>query len=64
MTRYAPGSQSRAMLAEKERLAGRLLSQGLTVTQICKQLRCSPHFVRQTREKLAQEVASQQPPAA
>jgi transposase-like protein len=64
MTRYAPGSQSRAMLAEKERLAGRLLDQGLTVTQICQQLRCSPHFVRQTRQKLSQTLASERPPAA
>lgn len=53
LTRYLPGSQSRAILDEKERLAIRLLSQGLTVTQISKQLRCSPQFVRQARARLA-----------
>ena len=53
MARYAPGSQTREALAEKERIASRLLLQGLTVTQICTQLRCSPYFVRQAREKLA-----------
>ncbi|HEX6508751.1 MAG TPA: helix-turn-helix domain-containing protein [Chloroflexota bacterium] len=52
MAHYAPGSQTRALLDEKQRLAARLLAQGLTVTQICKQLRCSPYFVRQAREKL------------
>lgn len=53
MTRYAPGSQTRALLDEKERIAQRLLSQGLTVTQICQQLRCSPYFIRQVRAKIA-----------
>jgi DNA-binding CsgD family transcriptional regulator len=53
MARYAPGSQTRQALAEKERVATQLLRQGLTVTQICKQLRCSPYFVRQARGKLA-----------
>lgn len=52
MARYAPGSQTRQALAEKEQLAQRLLTQGLTVTQICKQLRCSPYFVRQARDKM------------
>lgn len=52
MARYAPGSQTRDTLAEKERIAVRLLGQGLTVTQICKQLRCSPYFVRQARERM------------
>ncbi|MBV9279707.1 MAG: hypothetical protein JOZ41_06470 [Chloroflexi bacterium] len=52
MARYAPGSQTREAMLEKERLAIRLLSQGLNVTQVCKQLRCSPYFVRQAREKL------------
>jgi DNA-binding NarL/FixJ family response regulator len=41
-------------LAQKEQLAMRLLGQGLTVTQICAQLRCSPYFVRQARAKLAE----------
>jgi transposase-like protein len=39
-------------MAEKEQIAARLLSQGLTVTQICQQLRCSPYFVRRARQKL------------
>jgi transposase-like protein len=52
MSHYAPGSQTRALLDEKQRVAARLLSQGLTVTQICKQLRCSPYFVRQARERM------------
>lgn len=51
MAHYAPGSQSRALMAEKERLAERLLAQGLTVTQVSRQIRCSPHFVRQVRRK-------------
>lgn len=52
MSRYSPGSQSRSVMAEKEQIAARLLSQGLTVTQICQQLRCSPYFVRRARQKL------------
>ena len=51
MAHYSPGSQTRALLQEKERLAERLLKQGLTVAQVCTQLRCSPHFVRQVRQK-------------
>lgn len=56
MARYAPGSQTRETLAQKEAIATRLLTQGLTVTQICKQLRCSPYFVRQARDKLAKQT--------
>lgn len=56
MARYTPGSQTRATLAEKERLARRLLLQGLTVTQICQQLRCSPYFVRQVRNRREEET--------
>lgn len=55
MARYAPGSQTRATLAEKERIAESLLAKGLTVTQICKQLRCSPYFVRQVRDRCPDE---------
>lgn len=61
MSHYTPGSQSRALLAEKERIATRLLGQGLTVTQICQQLRCSPYFVRRVREQRtesSQEMAA------
>jgi transposase-like protein len=36
-------------MAEKERVVRRLLSQGLTVTQISAQTRCSPHFIRRVR---------------
>jgi transposase-like protein len=52
MAHFAPGSQSRALMAEKERLAERLLAQGLTVSQISQQIRCSPHFVRRVRSRL------------
>lgn len=51
MAHYAPGSQTRETLREKERVAVRLLQQGLTVTQVCQQLRCSPYFVRRVREQ-------------
>jgi hypothetical protein len=50
MSRYAPQSQTHALLREKEELARRLLAQGLTVTQIRQQLRCSAYFVRQARD--------------
>ena len=50
MTHYAPGSQSRSLMREKQALARRLLAQGLTVQQICQQLRCSPSFVRRERD--------------
>ena len=53
MAHFAPGSQSHAVLQEKQRIAERLLRQGLTVSQICAQLRCSPHFVRQVRQRVA-----------
>ncbi len=56
MARYAPGSQTRQALAEKERVAIQLLMKGLTVTQICQQLRCSPYFVRRARDKLAKHT--------
>lgn len=62
MAHYAPGSQTRALLDEKQRLAARLLAQGLTVTQICKQLRCSPYFVRQAREKIPSPAERDQRP--
>lgn len=58
MTHRVPGSQSHATMREKEREAAKLLSQGLTVTQIRKQLRCSSQFVRQVRAKLAQDRES------
>jgi hypothetical protein len=50
MSRYGPQSQTHALMRQKEELARRLLAQGLTVTQICQQLRCSPYFVRQVRD--------------
>lgn len=53
MAHFSPGSQSRTLMAEKERIAERLLAQGLTVTQISQQIRCSPHFVRQVRRRLS-----------
>jgi DNA-binding CsgD family transcriptional regulator len=57
MTHCAPGSQTRQVLAEKERIAQRLVAQGLTTTQICRQLRCSRYFVQQVRGKLEMVVS-------
>lgn len=57
MSRYSPRSQSKTVLEEKERLAQRLLSQGLTIAQISGQLRCSPQFVRRVRVKGVQPRA-------
>jgi hypothetical protein len=51
MSRYAPQSQTHALMREKEELARRLLAQGLTVTQIRQQLRCTAYFVRQARDR-------------
>lgn len=56
MARYLPGSQTREVMEAKERIATRLILQGLTITQICRQLRCSPQFVRQVR---ARAISSQ-----
>jgi hypothetical protein len=53
MAHYMPGSQSRPVMAKKEQLVHRLLEQGLTVPQICGQLRCSSFFVRRVRAKAA-----------
>jgi hypothetical protein len=50
MTRYAPQSQTHAFMRQKREIAQRLLAQGLTVTQICIQLRCSRYFVQQARD--------------
>lgn len=55
MTHRVPGSQSQATMREKEREAAKLLAQGLTVTQIRQQLRCSSQFVRQVRAKIAHD---------
>jgi DNA-binding NarL/FixJ family response regulator len=52
MARYTPGSQSRAVMAQKEVIAARLLGQGLTTSQVAVQLRCSPNFVRRVRSSL------------
>ena len=57
MARGVPGSQTRSLMEEKERIACRLLEQGLTITQICRQLKCSPHFVRRVRRDLEHEDA-------
>jgi hypothetical protein len=50
MSRYGPQSQTVRVMREKQILARRLLAQGLTVTQICHQLRCSRYFVHQARD--------------
>jgi transposase-like protein len=47
-----PGSQSRAVMEEKEQVAIQLLAQGLTVSQISPQLKCSQAFVRRVRDQL------------
>ena len=52
MARYTPGSQSRAVMAQKEVIAARLLEKGLTTSQVAVQLRCSPNFVRRIRSSL------------
>ena len=60
MSRYAPQSQTRALMRQKRELAQRLLAHGLTVTQVAQQLRCSRYFVQQAREFVdsCEQVAS------
>lgn len=53
MAHCMPGSQSKALLAEKEEVAIRLIGRGLTTAQIAAQLRCSTFFVRRIRRNLA-----------
>lgn len=53
MPRYAPQSQTDTVMREKEALARRLLAQGLTVTQICAQLRYNRQFVKQVRDRIS-----------
>jgi hypothetical protein len=50
MTRYAPQSQTHALMRQKREIAQRLLSRGLTITQVSQQLRCSRYFVQQARD--------------
>jgi hypothetical protein len=50
MTRYAPQSQTHAVMREKREIAQRLLAGGLTIKQISLQLRCSRYFVQQARD--------------
>ena len=50
MTRYAPQSQTRALMRQKREIAQRLLAHGLTVTQVSQQLKCSRYFVQQVRD--------------
>jgi transposase len=52
MGQHIPGSRSRILMAEKERLARRLLGQGLTIGQVATQLRCSRHFVSSVKKSL------------
>lgn len=52
MARYAPGSQSRSVMDQKEEIARRLLLSGLSVSQVSLQLRCSKPFVRRVRDGL------------
>jgi orotate phosphoribosyltransferase-like protein len=57
-----PGSQSRAVMQEKEKLAIELYERGLTFRQIRLQLNCSSAFVRrviaQHRQKPEEEQAT------
>jgi hypothetical protein len=50
MTRYAPQSQTRALMRQKREIAQRLLARGLSITQVSQQLRCSRYFVQQARD--------------
>ena len=50
MTRYAPQSQTHALMRQKREIAQRLLAHGLSITQVSQQLRCSRYFVQQARE--------------
>jgi len=56
-----PGSQSRAVMQQKEKLAIELHERGLTFRQISVQLNCSKQFVRrvitQHRQKQEEEQA-------
>ena len=53
MAHFAPGSQSRELMAQKEHVVRMLLARGLTVTQISQQTRCSPHFIRRVRAAMS-----------
>jgi hypothetical protein len=61
--KHVPGSQSRAVLKEKEALAIQMLAQGLSVRQISIQLKCSETFVRRIRneQRAAQEADAPRP---
>lgn len=50
-----PGSRSRELMHEKEEIARRLISQGLTNKQITIQLRCSYAWLRRIRLGLEAE---------
>lgn len=62
-----PGSQSRAVMQEKEKLAIQLYERGLTFRQISVQLNCSRQFVRRVtaahRQKQEEEHAEGGAPA-
>jgi len=57
VARYAPGSQSRSVMEQKEDLARRLLASGLSVSQVSAQLRCSKPFVRRVRNEEGRRIA-------
>lgn len=59
MGRYMPRSQSRAIMAEKEEIAIKLLNRGLTTSQVAAQLRCSPFFVRKVRTAMTEGGAAE-----
>jgi hypothetical protein len=66
MTRYAPQSQTHALMRQKREIAQRLLGRGLTITQVSQQLRCSRYFVQQARDwpVLPEELAPTLPSEA
>jgi hypothetical protein len=55
MTRI-PGTQSRAVMNEKERQVRELLNRGLTITQVTEQMHCSRGFVKRIRKEMSQGI--------
>ena len=57
--RRHPGSQTRALVKEKEDIARQLLARGLTITQICAQLNCSRALVRRVKQEREEQRRSE-----
>lgn len=58
MAHCAPRTQTHDLLLEKERIARKLLEQGLSNQQVRAQLRCSRGFLARIRQELADEADS------